>query len=91
MELPWVLEAAAVGSPDTKIGQKVKVFLTLREKQEISPKLEAAVIEHVKKRLAPYKAPKEVEFAEDLPKTATGKIRRKVLKEMEEKKFKERK
>jgi len=61
MELPWVLEAAAVGSPDTKIGQKVKVFLTLREKQEISPKLEAAVIEHVKKRLAPYKAPKEVE------------------------------
>ncbi len=90
VELPWVLEAAAVGSPDPMMGQKVKVFLTMREKQEVSPELEEVVIDHVKARLAPYKAPKEVEFVEELPKTATGKIRRKVLKEMEEQRYKER-
>jgi acetyl-CoA synthetase len=90
VELPWVLEAAAVGSPDPMMGQKVKVFLTMREQKAVSRELEEVVIKHIKARLAPYKAPKEVEFVKALPKTVTGKIRRKVLKEMEEQRYKER-
>ncbi len=90
VELPWILEAAAVGSPDPLMGQKVKVFVTMREKRKISPELAESVIEHIKARLAPYKAPREVEFVEELPKTATGKIRRKVLKELEEQRYKEK-
>lgn len=90
VELPWVCDAAAVGSPDPVMGQKVKVFITMRDKREPSPELEEMVIEHVRMRLAPYKAPKEVEIVQELPKTPTGKIRRKVLKELEEQRYNER-
>ncbi len=91
MELPWVLEAAAVGSPDPVMGQKVKAFVTMRDpKREPTPDMAEILIEHVKARLAPYKAPREVEFVKELPKTATGKIMRKVLKEGEEQKYGER-
>ena len=91
LELPWVLEAAAIGSPDSILGQKVKVFITLRDgKLEGTPEMAESLAEHVRTRLAPYKTPREVEFLKELPKTATGKIMRKVLKEWEERKFQER-
>ena len=55
---------------------KPKAFVVVREGVEASPELAAALREFVKDRLAPFKYPRWIEFAADLPKTATGKIQR---------------
>ena len=77
---PAVLEAAVVGVPDPEIGQRVKAYITLKAAHTAAPALAAAIIEKVKTVIAPYKAPKDVEFVTELPKTATGKILRRELR-----------
>ena len=77
---PAVLEAAVVGVPDPEIGQRVKAYLTLKPGRQASPVLAAEIVEKVKTVIAPYKAPKDVEFVAELPKTATGKILRRELR-----------
>ena len=80
---PAVLEAAVVASPDEIRGVIVKAFIILQEGYEPSDALVREIQEHAKKVAAPYKYPREIEFVESLPKTQSGKIKRKELRERE--------
>jgi len=71
-----VLEAAVVGKPDENGLIKPKAYVVLRPGVPQSEELSAALQQHVKAHLAPYKYPRWVEFTAELPKTATGKIQR---------------
>ena len=75
-----VLEAAVIGVTDDEGLTKTKAFVVLKSGQQAS---EADLKAFVKERLAPYKYPRTIEFVEDLPKTATGKIQRFKLRERE--------
>jgi acyl-coenzyme A synthetase/AMP-(fatty) acid ligase len=75
-----VAEAAAVAAPDDERGQVVRAVCVLRDGFEGSPALVRELQEHVKSRTAPYKYPRVVDFAEALPKTPSGKIRRAELR-----------
>jgi acyl-coenzyme A synthetase/AMP-(fatty) acid ligase len=81
-----VLEAAVVASPDEIRGVIVKAFVVLHDKKKASERLVKDIQKHCKKVAAPYKYPREIEFVEDLPKTQSGKIKRKELREIEKKK-----
>jgi fatty-acyl-CoA synthase len=70
---PAVLEAAVIGVPDERFGERPKAFVVLRQGRTIEPD---AIIEHVKGAIARYKAPREVEIIDELPKTSTGKIQK---------------
>jgi len=71
-----VLEAAVVGHEDEQHLVKPRAFVVLRPGQTGSPALAAALQQHVKAKLAPYKYPRWIEFIAELPKTATGKTQR---------------
>ncbi len=72
---PAVAEAAAVGAPDEERGEVVRAVVVLRsEEYSPSPQLARELQEHVKRVTAPYKYPRIVDFAEELPKTASGKV-----------------
>ncbi len=77
---PAVAEAAAVATPDEERGAVVKAVVVLRDGHTPSPKLAAELQEHVKRETAPYKYPRVVEFAAELPKTASGKVKRAQLR-----------
>ena len=83
-----VLEAAVVAAPDALRGSIPKAFVVLKAGVAPSPALAAALQDHVKRELAPYKYPREVEFVPALPRTETGKIRRVELRERELRKIK---
>ncbi|MEM2030297.1 MAG: AMP-binding protein, partial [Archaeoglobaceae archaeon] len=86
-EHPAVLEAAVIGVPDPYRGETVKAFIAL--KPEYKGKVsEDEIIKFCKERLAAYKVPKIIEFRDELPKSAVGKVLRRVLKEEEMKKKK---
>jgi acyl-coenzyme A synthetase/AMP-(fatty) acid ligase len=78
---PAVAEAAAVAAPDEERGSVVRAVVVLREGHEAGEPLARELQEHVKAETAPYKYPRIVEFADELPKTASGKIRRAKLRE----------
>jgi len=80
---PAVLESAAVASPDETRGVVVKVFISLNEGYEPGEELAEDIRLFAKKAIAPYKQPRRIEFVEELPKTASGKIKRKMLREKE--------
>ncbi len=75
-----VADAAVVAAPDDERGSVVRAVVVLRDGFEPSPTLAAELQEHVKARTAPYKYPRIVEFAADLPRTTSGKIRRAALR-----------
>ena len=79
-----VLEAAAVASPDTVRGHVVKAFVVLRDGFEPNDHLAETLQQWVKQRLAPYKYPRKIEFVRELPKTQSGKIKRRLLRQQEE-------
>lgn len=80
---PDVLECAVVGSPDPVRGVIIKAFVILQDKDKASDNLVKDIQEHTKKVAAPYKYPREIEFVSELPKTQSGKIKRKQLREIE--------
>jgi benzoate-CoA ligase family protein len=80
MEHPAVLEAAVVGVMNEDQLLKPKAFVVLKDASAASPELAVELKQFVKSRLAPYKYPHWIEFRTELPKTATGKIRRSVLR-----------
>ena len=84
VEHPAVAEAAVVGSPDPVRYQLVKAFVILKPGYEPSADLALELFEHCRKLLAGYKMPRIIEFVTDLPKTISGKIKRKDLRKMEE-------
>jgi len=79
MELPYVLECGVSAAPDEIRGQVVKASIVLVKGTEGSDELKKEIQDYVKKRTAPYKYPRIVEFRESLPKTTSGKIIRKQL------------
>uniref|UniRef100_A0A7C3MAY6 Long-chain fatty acid--CoA ligase n=1 Tax=Archaeoglobus fulgidus TaxID=2234 RepID=A0A7C3MAY6_ARCFL len=84
-EHPAVVEAAVVGVPDPYRGETVKAFIVL--KPEYKGKVtEQEIIQFCKERLAAYKVPRLVEFRDELPKSAVGKILRRILRDEEIKK-----
>ncbi|RLG61948.1 long-chain fatty acid--CoA ligase [Candidatus Geothermarchaeota archaeon] len=81
-----VAEAAVIGVPDEKVGERIKAFVVL--KNEYRGKVsQDDILSFLKDNLAPYKLPKEIEFRDTLPKSAAGKILRRVLREEEVKKL----
>jgi acetyl-CoA synthetase len=77
---PAVAEAAAVSAPDEERGAVVRAVVVLRDGHTPSPELARELQEHVKGLTAPYKYPRIVEFAAELPKTASGKVKRAQLR-----------
>jgi long-chain acyl-CoA synthetase len=74
---PGVVEAGAIGIPDSKSGEVVKVVVVKKDAQLT----EEALLTYCKKQLAAYKVPRQVEFRKELPKTNVGKILRRKLRE----------
>ena len=75
-----VAEAAVVAAPDEERGAVVRAVVVLREGHERSDALARELQAHVRAHTAPYKYPRIVDFADDLPKTASGKVRRAALR-----------
>lgn len=80
---PGVFEAAAVGVPDPKTGEAVKLFVVKKDEALTGE----AMIEHCRKHMTAYKIPRHVEFVNDLPKSPVGKVLRRELRDMERKKL----
>jgi acetyl-CoA synthetase len=81
IEHPAVLECAVTGVPDPDRGAVVKATVVLAKGYAASPELMVELQEHVKSTTAPYKYPRIIEFATELPKTISGKIRRVEIRE----------
>jgi acyl-coenzyme A synthetase/AMP-(fatty) acid ligase len=77
---PAVAEAAAVSAPDEERGAVVRAVVVLRDGHSPSSALARELQEHVKRETAPYKYPRIVDFVPELPKTASGKVRRAQLR-----------
>lgn len=75
-----VREAAVVGVPDEYRGETVKAFVSLKPGESVT---EESLIAFCKERIAAYKYPRQIEFVEELPKTASGKILRRELRDRE--------
>jgi long-chain acyl-CoA synthetase len=80
-EHPAVAECAVVGVPDERKGETVKAFVVLRPTHRPSETLSEELKQHCLKEIAAYKHPREIEFVETLPKTASGKIQKYRLKQ----------
>jgi acetyl-CoA synthetase len=79
---PDVAEAAAVAAPDDLRGQVVRAVVVLHPGREPSDALVSEIQEHVKRETAPYKYPRLVDFASELPKTPSGKVKRAALRDL---------
>lgn len=80
---PAVQRSAVVGSPDEERGEIVKAFIILDPGRGPSDELKSEIRDFVKKHLSMHEYPREIEFINELPETPDGKLRRKVLKQME--------
>ncbi len=81
---PKVAEAAVVGRPHEIKGQAIAAFVTLKEGQKASPQLADELKEHVVKKIGAIARPDQILFAADLPKTRSGKIMRRLLRDIAE-------
>jgi long-chain acyl-CoA synthetase len=77
---PKILEACTIGLPHEYRGETVKAFIVIKEGEELT---EDDVVKYCKENLAAYKVPKLIEFIDELPKSAVGKILRRKLKDIE--------
>ncbi|MCG6909606.1 MAG: long-chain fatty acid--CoA ligase [Deltaproteobacteria bacterium] len=80
-EHPKILEACTIGVKDDYRGETVKAFVVIKEGESLT---EEEVVAYCRENLAAYKVPKIIEFIDELPKSAVGKILRRALKEREE-------
>ncbi len=83
IEHPAVAEAAVIGIPDETAGEIVKAYVTLNQDFTADPAMERDIRGYARKRLGPAVAPREIVFRENLPKTRSGKIMRRLLKARE--------
>jgi acetyl-CoA synthetase len=80
---PAVAEAAVIGKPDPTVGAVIKAFVTLKDGYAGDEELRLELLGHARTRLGAAVAPKEIEFADSLPHTSSGKIMRRLLKARE--------
>ena len=73
---PAVAECGVVGQPDEERGMVVKAFVVLKPENRSDDEMKKALQDHVKRNIAPYKYPREIEFVAALPRTETGKLQR---------------
>jgi 2-aminobenzoate-CoA ligase len=71
-----VAECGVVGAPDAERGTIVKAYVVLKRGFDKGTPMTAALQEHVKQAIAPYKYPRAIEFVDALPRTETGKLQR---------------
>lgn len=83
MEHPTVAEVAVIGLPDETSGEIVKAYVALKPDHTESDDLRLDLLGHARKRLGPAVAPKDIAFRQNLPKTRSGKIMRRLLKARE--------
>jgi acetyl-CoA synthetase len=83
MEHPAVAEAGVIGVPDETAGQLVKAFVALKQGFEGTASLRKELLGHARKRLGPAVAPKDIAFRDNLPKTRSGKVMRRLLRARE--------
>ncbi|HXX02740.1 MAG TPA: acetate--CoA ligase, partial [Xanthobacteraceae bacterium] len=83
MEHPAVAEAGVIGIPEPTAGEVVKAYVALKGGFEPSEALRKELLGHARQRLGPAVAPKEIAFRQNLPKTRSGKIMRRLLKARE--------
>jgi acetyl-CoA synthetase len=81
-----VAMAAVIGAPDPVRGSIIKAFIVTRAEIQPDEVLRLNLQDHVRRRLSGHQYPRALEFVDSLPLTATGKVRRRDLREMEEKK-----
>ena len=79
---PSVAEAAAVGKPDDLKGQALVAFVTLKSGQPASKELKEKLTNHIDKEIGKFARPDQIRFTDSLPKTRSGKIMRRLLKEI---------
>jgi acetyl-CoA synthetase len=79
---PAVAEAAVVGRPDDIKGQAITAFVSLEAGHSWSPELEKELRDHVAKEIGGFARPDEIRHAESLPKTRSGKIMRRLLRDI---------
>jgi len=77
-----VAMSAVIGVPDERRGQVPKAFVVLRAGHQPGEELTRELQTHVRTRLAPHEVPREIVFLDDLPKTTTGKIMRRALRDV---------
>jgi acyl-CoA synthetase (AMP-forming)/AMP-acid ligase II len=75
---PAVFETVVIGIPDEKWGEVVRALVVLKPGKKAT---EEEIISHVREHLAGYKTPKSIEFRDELPKSGTGKINKRELRE----------
>ncbi len=80
MKLPYVLECAVTSVPDKLRGQAIKATIVLADGSEGDEHMKNDIVKYLKKNVASYKWPKIVDFAKELPKTISGKVRRAEIK-----------
>ncbi len=83
IEHPCVLECAVTAAPDSMRGQVVKATVVLAHGFSASDELVRELQNHVKRVTAPYKYPRIIEFAAELPKTSSGKIQRNIIRQQD--------
>jgi 4-coumarate--CoA ligase len=81
---PDILDVAVIGKKDLEAGEIPKAFVVLKKDKKIS---EIEIIQWVKDRISPHKQIEEVEFVEKIPKSASGKILRRILRDKETNKY----
>jgi acetyl-CoA synthetase len=79
---PAVAEAAAVGKPDDLKGSALVVFVTLKQGQAKDAATKALLAIHIEKEIGKFARPDQIRFTDALPKTRSGKIMRRLLKEV---------